>query len=591
MKSKKWLISLGLAVVLVVAFALPACEPTPDEYWYTPGGEKISFEITTLGGHYGAIGLMVTEDLKDFGLDVENEVLDSTTFYEYLYEPNLGGMQVFVAGNDPSVDPWSDWIWFILADPEGLGYMWNPTWYYDEQFEELCVANYLVSNLTEKQEILYEMQEIVAEDLPMIYLLRPDFISVYRTDDWENWFNEIGGPVSWLNEYSYRGVTPVTTATRFNVGAQSLMPNLNMNPEALMYNNSGCIYLMMVYETLEYYPKVDEESLALNPNAAYDFIPKLATDFTVTYEPDGTGGQNQVWTIELQEGVKWHDYGTSGKNLTADDVVYSLKHVLNKWDYTKPIDWDAVEADTGSEKIWPEHVLVEADGDYTVKLTYIDGWHQPEDYAPTWWLWDPIVPKHVFGPAGNGTYEGWNEDPLSWDGNSIGTGPFKVKEFAPDEYLLLERFVDYWGDLPGAKEVLYKYYGVIASMWMALEAGEIDTVDIEPLPHEKIDSYKANPDIEVEFVPGLTIEYLAFNLHPDMGYEPLQDQVLRQAIAYAIDKQSIVDMVLGGYGEIPDGFIYRESGMHNPDLPQYEFNTTTARDMLLAAGYTKHAEE
>jgi len=87
-------------------------------------------------------------------------------------------------------------------------------------------------------------------------------------------------------------------------------------------------------------------------------------------------------------------------------------------------------------------------------------------------------------------------------------------------------------------------------------------------------------------VPGLTISYLGFNLHPEQGYAPLQDKVLSQAIAYAIDNQDTLEMVLGGYGEVPDAWIYRESPMHNPDLPQYAFNLTTARDMLLAARYT-----
>jgi len=47
-----------------------------------------------------------------------------------------------------------------------------------------------------------------------------------------------------------------------------------------------------------------------------------------------------------------------------------------------------------------------------------------------------------------------------------------------------------------------------------------------------------------------------------------------------------MDLVFGGYAEMADGFIYNQSPMHNPDLPQYEFDLTTARDMLLAAGYT-----
>jgi peptide/nickel transport system substrate-binding protein len=62
--------------------------------------------------------------------------------------------------------------------------------------------------------------------------------------------------------------------------------------------------------------------------------------------------------------------------------------------------------------------------------------------------------------------------------------------------------------------------------------------------------------------------------------------VLRKAIAHAIDKQDLVDIVLGGYGEIPDAWTYLESPNHHPTLPQYTYNVTKARQMLLDAGYT-----
>jgi len=65
--------------------------------------------------------------------------------------------------------------------------------------------------------------------------------------------------------------------------------------------------------------------------------------------------------------------------------------------------------------------------------------------------------------------------------------------------------------------------------------------------------------------------------------------VLRKAIAHAIDKQDLVDIVLGGYGEIPDAWTYLESPNHNPDLTMRDYDPTTAANLLLNAGYTKHA--
>jgi len=62
--------------------------------------------------------------------------------------------------------------------------------------------------------------------------------------------------------------------------------------------------------------------------------------------------------------------------------------------------------------------------------------------------------------------------------------------------------------------------------------------------------------------------------------------VLRRAIAYAIDKQDIVDVALGGYGEVCYSWTYNESPYLNPDLTKYDYDTTAAESILLDAGYT-----
>ena len=91
---------------------------------------------------------------------------------------------------------------------------------------------------------------------------------------------------------------------------------------------------------------------------------------------------------------------------------------------------------------------------------------------------------------------------------------------------------------------------------------------------------------------------MAFNLYSD-GYRdeelggphlepvvnPLQDKKFRQAIAYAVDMDAIIELVYQDYGEMVDSFLYPESPNHNPSLEMYEYNPTTARSMLEAEGY------
>lgn len=573
MKSKKWLISLGLAVVLVVAFALPSCG-TPTEYWHTPiadGDQKITFKITATES-YSNVALQVVTNLQDLGLDVSLEIIDSTTYYDYLYDPAGGAMKSFISAEDPSPDPWSDWIWSLMADPEGVGLWWNPCWYNSTEFNTLEAANFMAPNLTAKKEIILRMQEILAEDVPVVFLVREKNIVPYRVDRWDNWYNEVGGMVTWINEHAIREVTPTVANTdkQLNVACQALPGSLVMDQEYLMYTHVGCLYLMCVYEDLQHYPH-------LNTETPYDWKPKLATNYSVSHEPDGNGGENQVWTVDLQEGVKWHDYNITAEVFDADDVVYSMKNVWVQTGINKPLNW------TGDMSM-----LVEKTGEYQVEMRYVEGYHQNESFFPNCFLWYAMVPEHVFGPAGNGTQDGWMEDPMDWDGNYIGTGPFKVKEFVSGDYLLLERFDDYWDDLPAAEQVLFNLYESEGALWPAFEAGAIDCVAAPTVPFEKEAAYEANPDIGIEIVDDLSVYYLGFNLHPTEGYAPLAELALREAIAAAIDKANIVALALGSYGSVADSFVYVESVNHHPSLPNNTYSVSTAESTLTAAGYTKH---
>jgi ABC-type transport system substrate-binding protein len=587
MKSKKWLISLGLAVVLVVAFALPACEPAAKSGWYTPGGEKISFEISSPPGHHDE-ALLIVEDLQDFGLDVSAPPMDSSTFYDILYTPDLdNSLQAFVWADDPAPDPWSDWIWCYFADPNDWGYLWNPCWYDEPEFDALYFENYLATNMTRKSEILMEMQLMMAEDIPVVFLMREDIIAACRTDRWDNWFLEMGGYATWINEYSIREVTNKTADDRLNIAVTALSNSLDMDQLDLQNTNFGTLYLLLVYEPLYAYPKVDD--IESNPDAAYGFAPRLVNNYSWSYEDDGNGGENQILTLDLEEGVKWHD----GEDFTADDVVFSFKsQVINPWAPNMPINWTWVNSDEFWEEyddICPEAILVTNTTEHQVELRYVQEWHQPEAYLPNDFLWYSIVPEHVFGLAGNGTYAGWNEDPLEWDGEWIGTGPFKVKEYEVDQYVLLERFDDYWGDLPAAKDVLFKLYEDDNAMWMAFESdapGSLMDLAISGIPFEKKASYEADPRITVEVVPDLSITCLGFNLHPTGGYAPLAELPLREAIAAAIDKENICTMIAGGYAEPADSWVYLESPYHHDSLPNNTYNPTEAANILTAAGYT-----
>jgi peptide/nickel transport system substrate-binding protein len=411
----------------------------------------------------------------------------------------------------------------------------------------------------------------------------------------KKWLISLGLAVVLVVAFALPGCPEPTpkAASRLNIAVTIWQDTLNMEQLDLQYTNLGCLYLLLVYEPLYTYPKVDPATLAIDPDAAYGFAPRLVKDFSWSYE-----GGNQILTLDLEEEVKWHD----GENFTADDVVFSFKsQVIYPWAPNMPINWTWLydeenpdyDEDEGCAPLTEEYILVEANGDYQVELTYDDGYHQPEDYLPNDFLWYSIVPEHVFGPDGEGEYADWNEDPALWDGESIGTGPFKVKEYKVDQYLLLERNDDYYGDLPGAKEVLFKLYEDENAMWLAFESDDPNSLmdlAIAGVPFPKMAGYEADPRITVEVMEDLSISVLGFNLHETGGYAPLQDLPLREAIAAAINKERMVSLLYGGYGAPADSYVYPESEYHYDSLPNNTYNLTEAASILTDAGYTKDGE-
>jgi len=613
-KSKKWLISGVLAVVLVLSFTLPSCTtPSEQGWWISPyTGEEITLDLrASTALTESDTGLAIKEDLEDFGIHVNFATVETTTYLEQLYQPYSNGWDLFVGEEEPAADPIADWIWMLITDPWGWGWDWAPTYWYDEDFNERFADIYTAADPNVPRK---ELQEIANEELPMYMLYRQHVISAYRTNRWENWYNELGGPVYWFNPWSIYKVQWVGDGgtKKLTVGTLTDVPNLNMDEEELEHSNMGCLYKRMVYETLAAYPKVGD-----NPDDPHEFIPKLATNYTVTYEkryhPVNEVMQDaQVWTWQLREDVKWHD----GEDFTAEDVKFSLENAISEWDPAKPICWEHYW-DTW-ETVWWLNVT----DPHTIEFIY----EEPITTAhfPVWMTWDAIIPEHVFGTEGEGVYEGWAENASLWDGNHIGTGAFKWEEYEHNDHHKWVRNDDWWGyndprfDQIDIDELWVQIFPSMESLIAAFENDEIDTY-MASFSYANIPSFLEDEDITVELVPGIAMYYLGFNWYAeseDYSYydmdtyeygglnytvNPLHDKALRKAIAYAIDVQDIIDVVLGGdtylediehgdltaYGELIDAWIYPESEGHNDELEMYEYNPTKAEQLLRDAGYTK----
>jgi peptide/nickel transport system substrate-binding protein len=263
------------------------------------------------------------------------------------------------------------------------------------------------------------------------------------------------------------------------------------------------------------------------------------------------------WTVKLRPGVQWHD----GRPLTADDVAFTF---------------EKMKATTGgrySHHVWEYPVFQSAEviDPLTVKLNFTDA-------APTFKILPggdlPIVPKHIWENVPNPT--------TATDIKSIGTGPYKMVEFVPDQIYRLEANTSYFKGKPKVDLIDVPIVKDSAAAFAALQTGQVDSVD-RTVPPELFEQLSNQPGIQV--VESTRME--SVHLHFNNRKAPLSDPKLRKGITLGIDNQALVDTVLLGHGRPGhDGWTHPDSAWADPD-GKHEFDVARANRTLDDAGYPR----
>jgi peptide/nickel transport system substrate-binding protein len=164
--------------------------------------------------------------------------------------------------------------------------------------------------------------------------------------------------------------------------------------------------------------------------------------------------------------------------------------------------------------------------------------------------------------------------------HAVGTGPYKLVEWVKGQYIMLERFEDYWRGWPEKHldRIVIQIVRDTTTMAMLLERGEIDIA--YGIPVAELEPLKANPEIVVNVYDTYTTNMIAMNT----TRPPLNDVRVRQALSYSFDYDSAME-VFAGYtkplvGQIPPGLLG-----YDPTLPRYVFDLDRARELLAQAGY------
>ncbi len=272
----------------------------------------------------------------------------------------------------------------------------------------------------------------------------------------------------------------------------------------------------------------------------------LVGDLAESYEinEDGT-----AFTYKLREDAVFAD----GTPVTAQDV---------KFTYDRAKDMPKTKSNTS--KI--QEVVVDNDHQVTIKLV--------EPYAP----FATIVTSSNLSILSEAAVTAAGDAYGDVD-NILGSGPFVVKEWVPNDHYVIERNESYWGEMPITTSITCRVIPEGSARTIALEAGEVDLVwSVDPTDCANVE---ANPDVLLLSQPSSSIEYVGMNVTKEV----FADQRVRQAINYALDKQAFVDTIIEGRGTIANSYINSAIPGWTDEVEAYPYDPEKAKELLAEAGY------
>jgi peptide/nickel transport system substrate-binding protein len=282
-------------------------------------------------------------------------------------------------------------------------------------------------------------------------------------------------------------------------------------------------------------------------NEKFDYVGELASN--IAQSADGT-----VYTFALHSGVKFHD----GRVLTSADVKYTLDLVFSSSFAKSASFYESVGNDKHSYI-----KSVEAPDSKTVVVTLIKPWVG---------LLSNLVPVSIIPKD---SYEGQKTHP-------IGSGPFKFVHYDNAQQVLdAEAFPDYWDGPAKIPAIRVRVISDMNALQAELRAGR---VDIAPMPTslspDAVKLLQQDPNLQVNAFPGSNVVLLTINT----SSAPLDNIKVRQAIAYAVDRDTMIKDLLQGYGKIANSIIPEESWAYTAGHA-YSYDPAMSKKLLDEAGF------
>lgn len=255
-------------------------------------------------------------------------------------------------------------------------------------------------------------------------------------------------------------------------------------------------------------------------------------------------GEN-TWRFHLRQEVRFHD----GQPLTARAVQSSIAEV--------------VRGGYGYGGLTEQSVQVVDDS--TVEITTTEP--------------DLRLPERLVHP--NFSILAPESDPGT---QPIGTGPFRLVEYRPNERFVVTRNTDYWGEAPRLDRITFRFYPDATTRVLALRAGEVAL--IMDVPREQVDAVSDRADLQVVRAPVGQMLNLHVNANGEPPHDLLSDGALRRAIALSIDREGLVERIWNGEGALVQNMtVPAVLGDHADRVRPFAFDPEEAESILESAGW------
>ena len=303
---------------------------------------------------------------------------------------------------------------------------------------------------------------------------------------------------------------------------------VTLDPAGQQDTTSG-VLIHHVYSTLM---DIDEEG---------NLVPDLAESYEMKSDTE--------YTFKLREDACFSD----GTPVTAKDVKFTFDRAK-----------DMPKTKSNTSKI----AEVIADDDYHVTFKLTQPYAAFKTIATQTNL--SIVSEAAVTAAG---------DAYGDVDNVLGSGEFTVTEWVPNDHYTLTKNEKYWGEEPIATSITVRVIPEGSARTIALEAGEVDLVwNVDPTDCANVE---ANSDVALLSQPSSSIEYLGMNTTK----EKFSDERVRQAINYALDKQTFVDTIVEGRGTVANSYINSTIPGWSEEEEAYPYDPEKAKELLAEAGY------